>query len=67
MNPINFRNRFENLTDCAPVRWQELLYESHFAKNDVPGVIDIPTGLCKISVVAIWLTAREINGNPRAG
>jgi CRISPR-associated endonuclease/helicase Cas3 len=58
-----FRVRFQFLTEYAPMRWQERLYESHFVKNDVPGVIDIPTGLGKTSVMAIWLIARETNVN----
>ena len=62
-DPDEFRIRFQSLTGYAPMRWQERLYESHFAKNDLPGVIDIPTGLGKTSVMAIWLIARQINAN----
>ena len=60
-DPNEFCVRFQSLTGYAPMRWQERLYQSHFAKNDVPGVIDIPTGLGKTSVMAIWLIAREAN------
>ena len=63
LDPNEFCVRFQSLTGYAPMRWQERLYESHFVKNDVPGIIDIPTGLGKTCVTAIWQIARETNVN----
>jgi CRISPR-associated endonuclease/helicase Cas3 len=40
-----------------PYPWQESLLE-RMLKGDVPELVDIPTGLGKTSVIAIWLVAR---------
>ena len=40
-----------------PFCWQSELL-SRFAKNDLPPALDIPTGLGKTAVMAIWLVAR---------
>ena len=45
------------------MRWQVRLYCDNFAKNDICSVIDLPTGLGKTMVMAIWLIARG-NGKP---
>jgi CRISPR-associated endonuclease/helicase Cas3 len=63
--PIEFQSAFKLLTGNAPFPWQEALYR-RFASPDpsqIPGVCDIPTGLGKTSVVAIWLLALA-NGGP---
>ncbi|HEX9296331.1 MAG TPA: type I-U CRISPR-associated helicase/endonuclease Cas3, partial [Polyangiaceae bacterium] len=38
--------------------WQERLLAEHFAKGSIPDALDIPTGLGKTSVIAIWTAAR---------
>lgn len=41
----------------SPFPWQERLLD-RFISGEVPGVVDIPTGLGKTAVMAIWLAAR---------
>lgn len=43
----------------APFPWQQRLLESMLS-GDVPGTLDLPTGLGKTSVMAIWLVARML-------
>ena len=43
--------------DETPFPWQEQLLE-RFVRGDVPRTLDIPTGLGKTAVMAIWLVAR---------
>ncbi len=60
MNDPDFAARFSQLTGNEPLSWQTRLYDEHFAKGAafVPSVIDVPTGLGKTMVMAIWLIAR---------
>lgn len=51
-----FDDSFKALTAFAPMKWQQRLYEC-FARNEIPSACDIPTGLGKTSVIAIWLIA----------
>lgn len=51
-----FSKAFEILTGSPPFPWQESLY-TQFAAGYAPSAADIPTGLGKTSVVAIWLIA----------
>jgi CRISPR-associated endonuclease/helicase Cas3 len=44
--------------DQTPFPWQERLLAEHFAKGSIPDALDIPTGLGKTSVIAIWTAAR---------
>lgn len=53
----SFRALFQELTGHSPMHWQEALYERHFAKGDLPAALDIPTGLGKTSVIALWMIA----------
>ncbi|MFZ1935985.1 MAG: type I-U CRISPR-associated helicase/endonuclease Cas3 [Thermoguttaceae bacterium] len=63
MNKPEFRDVFEKLTGRKPLSWQERLFHKHFAKNDIPipRQLDLPTGLGKTMVMAIWLIARTVN------
>jgi CRISPR-associated endonuclease/helicase Cas3 len=45
--------------DDAPFPWQNCLLE-RFLTGDLPDALDIPTGLGKTSVMAIWLVARAL-------
>ncbi len=50
-----------------PFAWQERLY-SRFIEGTVPAALDLPTGLGKTSVIALWLTAlarQMAEGAPR--
>lgn len=56
---IDFKSEFAQLTDFEPLRWQTRLYTEHFVTGAVPDAVDIPTGLGKTSVMAIWYLARR--------
>lgn len=56
MTEGQFATVFEKLTGNAPFPWQWELYK-RFANNNVPKRCDIPTGLGKTSVIAVWLIA----------
>jgi CRISPR-associated endonuclease/helicase Cas3 len=49
---------FRALTGFAPLSWQKRLYREHFASGAIPLAVDVPTGLGKTSVMALWLIAR---------
>ena len=51
-----FTKLFTALTGTSPFPWQQSLYEG-FARGKIPSIADLPTGLGKTSVVAIWLIA----------
>jgi len=57
MNDSEFQIVFKYLTGRVPLRWQERLFREHFANNDIRRVIDLPTGLGKTMVMALWLIA----------
>lgn len=48
---------FKLLTGNAPFCWQRRLFDDYFARGDIPFALDIPTGLGKTSVMAIWYLA----------
>ena len=52
-----FRQEFRVLQGNAPFPWQERLFRNHFLYGDIPSALDIPTGLGKTSVIAVWLLA----------
>jgi CRISPR-associated endonuclease/helicase Cas3 len=61
---VDFDSAFEALTGHSPMSWQRRLFEEHFATFDrenytLPPALDIPTGLGKTSVMAIWYIARK--------
>ncbi len=58
MTEPEFRQAFERLTGNIPLCWQERLFHDHFVSGKTCDVIDIPTGLGKTMVMAIWLIAR---------
>lgn len=53
---LNFRDGFKHLTEYDPFDWQERLFQK-FLNGDFPDACDVPTGMGKTSVVAIWLIA----------
>lgn len=59
MSLAEFERRFQALTGNRPLSWQVRLFEKHFAQDKSPKVIDLPTGLGKTMVMAIWLIARS--------
>jgi len=52
-----FKTQFEILTGHEPFPWQVDLFEKWFVKGEFPSSCNLPTGLGKTSVVAIWLIA----------
>lgn len=57
MPGIHFGSAFEALTGHAPFPWQRALYEQWFSQGKVPPSCNLPTGLGKTSVIAVWLIA----------
>lgn len=57
---MRFAEVFKVLTGHAPLAWQAKLYSESFAKGAIPSALDIPTGLGKTSVIALWLIARAL-------
>jgi CRISPR-associated endonuclease/helicase Cas3 len=51
-----FEETFRSLTGYAPFPWQEHMYR-RFLVVEPPGSCEIPTGLGKTSVMAVWLIA----------
>src|SRR5213596_688317 len=60
MDFFDFDQAFLALTGNRRLSWQKRLYVQHFeqGKLDSCSVIDIPTGLGKTMVMALWLIAR---------
>ncbi|MCU0705522.1 MAG: type I-U CRISPR-associated helicase/endonuclease Cas3 [Fimbriiglobus sp.] len=52
----DFGKAFEELTDHPPFPWQQALYQ-RFMAGDIPASCNLPTGLGKTSVIAVWLIA----------
>ena len=55
---LDFGKSFMALTGYAPLSWQSRLFSEYFEASWTPGAVDIPTGLGKTAVMALWLTAR---------
>ena len=56
MTSADFSTTFEVLTSHPPFRWQTRLFR-RFMDGRLPRALDLPTGLGKTSVMAIWLIA----------
>ena len=54
---FDFAEAFEGLTGYEPFPWQARLFE-RLSAGDLPPAVDLPTGLGKTSVMALWLLAR---------
>lgn len=57
MHQVEFVDRFEQLTGFQPTPWQTRLFLEYFDHNRMPAAVDIPTGLGKTGVIALWLIA----------
>ena len=55
-----FDDDFTLITGHAPFPWQRALYE-RFVVGDFPKACDLPTGLGKTSVIALWVLALAKN------
>lgn len=58
-NSLSFAENFALLTGHKPMQWQYRLF-NRIVKGDIPAALDLPTGLGKTSVMAIWLIARAL-------
>lgn len=60
---VKLNDAFKSLTGYDPFPWQRALYERFLSKrpDNIPSSCNLPTGLGKTSVIAIWLLARQIN------
>jgi CRISPR-associated endonuclease/helicase Cas3 len=54
--PADFDAQFESLTGHRPFPWQRALF-TEFVDGAIPKRCDLPTGLGKTSVIAVWLLA----------
>lgn len=59
VTPHEFKSTFNLLTGNSPFPWQEALYERFVSDrpDNIPSSCNLPTGLGKTSVVALWLIA----------
>src|SRR5258708_32039719 len=59
MKSNDFDTSFQLLTDNPPFPWQQALYQRFISDHpdNIPSSCNLPTGLGKTSVVAIWLIA----------
>ena len=60
---MKFNDAFKSLTGNEPFPWQTALYERFISSrpDNIPSSCNLPTGLGKTSVIAIWLLARQVN------
>ncbi len=52
----SFSKCFLTLSETTPFPWQQALYEM-FIRGEIPSAADLPTGLGKTAVIALWLIA----------
>ncbi len=57
MEDNSFVSNFVKLTGYVPFIWQSRLFHDYFLKGNLPSALDIPTGLGKTSVIALWYLA----------
>lgn len=57
MSELDFDSGFRELTGNSPFPWQHELF-TRFKNGSIDRSLDIPTGLGKTAVMAIWLLAR---------
>lgn len=57
MTEEQFAAVFKELTGSSPFPWQWNLYDRWFSKGRFPCSCNIPTGLGKTSIIAVWLIA----------
>lgn len=60
---MDFEDKFERLAGFKPLKWQSRLYAEYFALGALPATVDIPTGLGKTAVMAIWYLALKAGAN----
>ncbi len=63
MTEKEFSDQFAKLTGHPPFPWQWSLFDQHFRHGDIPASCNLPTGLGKTSVIAVWLIALANKAN----
>ncbi|MEN6335380.1 MAG: type I-U CRISPR-associated helicase/endonuclease Cas3 [Phycisphaerales bacterium] len=58
-----FDKAFSVLTGHAPFPWQEKLYNDWLLQGKIPSSCNLPTGLGKTNVIAVWLIALANGAN----
>jgi CRISPR-associated endonuclease/helicase Cas3 len=58
----SFKAFFQTATGHAPFPWQTALFR-RFAEGETPRTVNIPTGLGKTSIVAVWLIALALHSD----
>lgn len=54
---MDFEREFQKLVGFKPMRWQHRLYDEYFAGGALPSAVNVPTGLGKTAIMAIWMFA----------
>lgn len=57
MELSELKSQFEQLTGFEPMPWQSRFYFECFDQEEIPAGADIPTGLGKTALTALWLIA----------
>jgi CRISPR-associated endonuclease/helicase Cas3 len=60
---MDFEKEFKKITDFKPLNWQTRLYGEYLALGILPAAVDLPTGLGKTSIMAIWYLAFKSGAN----
>ncbi|HVY04742.1 MAG TPA: type I-U CRISPR-associated helicase/endonuclease Cas3, partial [Burkholderiales bacterium] len=55
-NLTSFCKNFSCLTGHPPMLWQQRLFDQ-FKDGEIPQALDLPTGLGKTAIIAVWLLA----------
>ncbi|WP_295432968.1 type I-U CRISPR-associated helicase/endonuclease Cas3 [uncultured Thiodictyon sp.] len=55
---MTFQANFTALAGFPPMSWQVRLFHDWLARGALPSGVDIPTGLGKTTIMALWLIAR---------
>src|SRR5262249_14783833 len=58
---------FRALTSFAPLSWQTRLYRKYLGSGNIPLAVDVPTGVGKTSVIALWLIAASPHNGCQRG
>ena len=58
ISTFDFDDAFRDLTGHTHFPWQRRLFDEWLSRGALPPAVDIPTGLGKTAVMAIWLLAR---------
>ena len=57
MSNASLSTEFKKFTGHSPFSWQTRLYEEYLRQGKIPALIDVPTGLGKTAIIALWLIA----------